>query len=176
VAEHPEQYTRRLGKGMIALAWVVGLAALTWLFNGWLTDQHNPNRDPQTAVSAAGVVEVVLLRNRQGHYLADGRINGEPVTFLLDTGATTLSIPEAIARRAGLQRGQPQVVQTANGSVTVYATRVERLELGGIVVRDVRANINPHYQGEQILLGMSFLKQVDFMQRGNTLTLWQELR
>ena len=158
---------------MIAAAWVILLGLLTLLFSDWLETQQNPNREVQGRVLEGGVREVVLQRNRSGHYVAIGRINGQPVRFLLDTGATTVSVPAGLAGTLSLRRGPPQLAQTANGVVTTYATRLENVELGELSVDNVRASINPGMHGNDVLLGMSFLKQLEFTQRGDTLTLRQ---
>lgn len=162
---------QRLGKGMITVTWLVVLGLLTWFFNQWLDSAHNPNQQAQSQLSTEGVREVMLVRNRSGHYVASGTINGVSVEFLLDTGATDVSIPETLARRLQLTRGSPMPAFTANGTITTYATRLDTIELGGIELRDIRASINPFMQGEDVLLGMSFLKHLEFTQRGNTLTL-----
>ena len=62
-------------------------------------------------------------------------------------------------------------VNTANGVATAYATRLSSLRMGAIELYDVSASIVPGMGGEQILLGMSVLKQVDFSQIGDELTL-----
>lgn len=170
---HPDQPTRRLGAGMIVAAWVLVLGLFVLFFGGWLDRQHNPNRHLEERAGADGAQEVVLLRNRAGHYVASGRIDGHPVRFLLDTGATTVSIPGAMARRLGLRPGPAQIASTAAGEVTTYRTRLHEVELGGIQLRDVAANINPRMEGEEALLGMSFLKHLELTQRGNQLTLRQ---
>ena len=167
------QSHRRLGVGMLIFAWLILLGLLTLYFGGLLDRQHNPNQDVAGRVLADGVREVVLHENRRGHYVATGRINRQPVSFLLDTGATTVSVPAGLARRLGLPSGAPTPVQTANGVVTAYATRLERVELGEIALTDVRAHINPGMGGEDVLLGMSFLRQLDLTQRDGTLTLRQ---
>ena len=164
---------KRLGMGMIALAWAILLGLLAVFFSDRLEEQRNPNQEVQSAVVADGIREVVLRRNRSGHYVATGRINGESVEFLLDTGATTISVPARLARRLGLSRGRPVLASTANGTITTYATRLRTVELGDILINDVEATINPHMGGNGILLGMSFLKSLEFTQRGNTLTLRQ---
>ena len=73
---------------MAVLAWVALLVVLTLFFQDKLLDRVNPNRDVQSSRGEDGRIEVVLERNRMGHYVADGSINGVSVTFLLDTGAT----------------------------------------------------------------------------------------
>ena len=169
-AKPPSSDTQRFGRIMIVAAWVVALAMLTLLFAHWQERENNPNRE-LTVRERDGTVEVVLQRNRFGHYVASGGIDGKPVTFLLDTGATTLSIPATTAGRLGLERGAPMRVTTANGTVTVYATRVATLSLGPIELRDVRAHINPHMEGDEVLLGMSALQHLELIQRGDRLTL-----
>jgi len=159
-----------MGRIMTIAAWVLALALLTLLFSQWQEGQINPNRS-LTVRERDGAVEVVLQRNRYGHYVASGAIDGHPVTFLLDTGATTLSIPAATAQRLGLERGAPYRVSTANGSITVYATRVARVSLGPIELRDVAAHVNPAMEGEEVLLGMSALQRLELTQRGDELTL-----
>ena len=84
---------QRLGKWMITAAWLLLLMLLTWFFNSQLDRQRNPNRQVLTATSTTGLPEVQLKRNRFGHYVASGLINGQPAEFMLDTGATDVSIP-----------------------------------------------------------------------------------
>ena len=143
------------------------------LFKPMLDRHINPNTRIEGAVLSDGTREVVLLRNRAGHYVANGRINGRTVTFLLDTGATVVSVPGELARQLDLPLGPPGRATTASGVVTTYATRLDRVELGPIVGEDVPAHINPHMPGRDVLLGMSFLRNLEFTQRGNTLTLRQ---
>lgn len=162
-----------MGKGMIILAWLLLLGLLTLFFSNLLDKQHNPNSDLQSHIGATGTKEVQLLRNRAGHYVASGEINGSKVIFFLDTGATTISIPGEVAKRLNLQAGYAMSVQTANGTVQVYSTRLKQVRLGSIELFDVDANINPHMQGEEILLGMNVLKKLELIQKGNTLTIRQ---
>lgn len=162
---------RHLGKGMIYAAWILALGLLTWVFSGFLEYQRNPNRHAEASVDDQGNVEVTLQRNRAGHYLAGGQINGQPVVFLLDTGATDVAVPEALADRLGLERQYRSVSRTANGNITIWSTRLESVDLGGIRRRNVRASILPNMTGNEVLLGMSFLKHLELIQRGDRLTL-----
>lgn len=164
--------TPRLGKGMMTAAWLLVLALLAWSFHDWLQRQENPNRVVETA-RIGNALQVVLERNRAGHYRARGEIEGHPVDFLLDTGATTVSIPAEVARTLGLRSGSRVIANTANGPVTAYVVRLARVRVGMIELRDVEATINPSFEGNEVLLGMSFLKRLDFAQRGDTLTLTQ---
>ncbi len=164
---------KRMGAGMQALAWVVFLFLGVFFFSDVLERQFNPNPDPATRAGNNGVREVQLQRNRQGHYVTAGRINGQEVIFLLDTGATGVAIPDAIARELGLERGRAYRTQTANGIATSYATRLEEVSIGDIRLGEVDAGIATGLNMNAILLGMSFLKHVEFTQRGDTLILRQ---
>nr|VFK55748.1 MAG: aspartyl protease family protein [Candidatus Kentron sp. TUN]VFK65494.1 MAG: aspartyl protease family protein [Candidatus Kentron sp. TUN] len=170
---HRKRISDRLGTGMIAAAWIVLLGLLTVYFNGWLREQENPNQHPLGTRTETGAYEVVLAQNRQGHYMATGTINGHPVQFLLDTGATTVSVSTDLAESLQLPIGPASTAWTANGTITTYHTRLDEVRIGNILLHDVRATINPHMHIEAILLGMSFLKKIEFTQRGDTLTLRQ---
>ncbi|MGD8174648.1 retropepsin-like aspartic protease family protein [Marinimicrobium sp. ARAG 43.8] len=161
---------QQAGRGMLIAAWVVGLALLTWVFGLWEERKHNPNRSPESRYFN-GTQEVVLQRNTSGHYVASGSINGYDAVFLLDTGATDVVVSQDLAERAGLSAGIRKIAQTANGRIEVRATRLDRLQLGGIELRDVSASINPAMGGQQVLLGMSALGQVEFSQQDDRLTL-----
>jgi len=164
---------KRMGLTMQALAWLTFLALGVFFFSDLLDQQYNPNQDLQTNHTAAGAREVVLQRNKFGHYVTSGQINGQPVTFMLDTGATGVAIPDSVAQRLGIRRGQAFPTQTANGVATSYAARLDRVSVGKIQLENVRAGITPGLQTEQVLLGMSFLKHIEFTQRGDTLILRQ---
>ncbi len=159
---------------MMAIACVLGLVGMTVFFGEVEERRINPNQSPSSMVSA-GLVEVSLDRNRAGHYMVTGEINSREVDFLLDTGATDVVVPEVVARRLGLERGRPGRAMTANGPVTIYDTTIDRLTIGDIELRNVNASINPAMGDMAILLGMSALGQVEFTQRGDSLTLRQRL-
>jgi aspartyl protease family protein len=165
---------RRLGTGMMVLAWLVFLVLVGFYFQGILDERRNPNQQLVTRESGSAR-EVVLQRNRAGHYVASGQINGQPVVFMLDTGATGVAIPARLASQLGLPRGQRFATQTANGVAPAYATRLGSVRVGDIELRDVSASIAPGLATEEILLGMSFLKHIEFTQRGDKLILRQYL-
>lgn len=158
---------RQLGRGMALIASLVMLGLLTLFFNGNLDQRNNPNRQLQVAPGA----ELVLKRSSNGHYIFPGLINHKPVTFLLDTGATLVSIPGHLGERLGLKAGARQQAITANGVAETRATRMDELAFGPFKLRDVPATLNPGMQDDFILLGMSVLRQLEFTQRGNTLVL-----
>ncbi len=156
---------------MLFAAWVAGIAMLALFFQRFLDHETNPNRDVQLALDAKGRAQVVLQRNRAGHYVASGHINGELVNFLLDTGATDVSLPLSVAQRLGLTLGPSSMARTANGDIRIWTTRLDSVDLGGLTLRRVPASVLPNMAGEEVLLGMSYLKQFELLQRGNTLTL-----
>jgi len=162
-----------MGTAMQALAWIVLLALGVFYFSDFLDKQHNPNQSLQTRYTEEGIREVVLQRNKFGHYVTNGEINGKPVTFMLDTGATGVAIPAGLATHLGLRRGAAFPTQTANGMSTSYAATLDRVSVGAIELYDIPAGITPGLQTKEILLGMSFLKHIEFTQRGDTLILRQ---
>lgn len=169
----PEQAsTRKIGTAMTLAAWLVVLVLATWYLDGFLDREHNPNEKVITT-EENGTREITLQRNRQGHYVSSGKINDVAVRFMLDTGATDVSIPQKIAARLQLKPGPAHDVITANGRIRVFATILSRIQIGDIVLQDVRASINPYMDEEEILLGMSFLKHLEFTQRGDQLILRQ---
>ena len=159
---------RRLGRGMIVIAWLAALGVLWLFFDDVLDRRDNPNRTLSIQGSSA---ELVLTRNRAGHYVAPGTINGQPVVFLLDTGATQVSVPAHLGPALGLTPGAQRQVMTANGTVAVRATTIDELGLGPFRIRNVPGHLNPGFRDDQVLLGMSVLKHLEFTQRGNTLIL-----
>jgi aspartyl protease family protein len=160
----------KMGKGMLILAWIIGLGLLTLLFDDQLAKQFNPNSQPISSTNK-GVEEVRLKQNKAGHYVTGGAINGQPVVFLLDTGATHVSVPMHLAQQLNLEKGRGAWVQTANGRIQVAQTNIQRLTIGDIQLQDVRANLNPGFKENEILLGMSALKQLEFTQKGEWLIL-----
>ncbi|MEW6120456.1 MAG: TIGR02281 family clan AA aspartic protease [Pseudomonadota bacterium] len=158
---------RVLGRGMALVASLLLLGVL-WLYFGHAIEaRDNPNR----GLAVAPGSELVLKRGSHGHYVFPGEINGRPVTFLLDTGATLVSVPAHLGGELDLVPGAWQTSVTANGTVNTRATRIDTLAFGPFEVRNVPASLNPGMAGEQILLGMSVLKHLEFTQRGDTLIL-----
>ena len=156
---------------MMTVGVVLGMVFLTFFFGGVEENRRNPNSSPSSLIHTESI-EVPLKRNRQGHYLLVGQINGEDVEFLLDTGATDVVVPASTARRLGLTYGTRARAMTANGPVTIYQTRIDELHLGKIRLTNIDASINPN-MGGAILLGMTALGQIEFSQQADTLTLKQ---
>jgi aspartyl protease family protein len=148
------------------------LMAVLWFGMDALVDRRdNPNRD--VAAGVDGPQRVELEAGPGGHYRVPGRINGQRVSFMVDTGASHVAVPGGVADELGLQRGAEIRVVTANGRTTAYNTRLDSIAVGGIQLRDVRGSINPSMGGDDILLGMTFLREVEFRQVGGRLILEQ---
>jgi aspartyl protease family protein len=111
--------------------------------------------------------------NERGDLVADGEVNGLPVRFQVDTGATFITFPTREANRLGLEyhNGRKIVMETANGDVLGYRFRLDTVRVGDIVVENVDAVIIEGKSLSSALLGMSFLNRVDFRREGPTLTL-----
>lgn len=152
--------------------WIIVMIMVFFLFDNILQKDYNPNQ--QVLIQQSGKQRVVILkRNRYGHYVTQGKINNHPVTFMLDTGASDISIPDKLAKKLKLKYGREQRYQTANGIITGNLTLLKSVSIGNIKLHNVRASINPKMESEEILLGMSFLKYIEFSQRGDTLILRQ---
>lgn len=168
---------KQFGKVFTIATWLILLVGLFVFFQDVLDKQFNPNSQLQSVSGSGGEIRTVLTRNRYGHYVGTALINDQAVDFMLDTGATTIAIDAITANRLGLLRGQQIQVSTANGIATAYRSKVDTLQLGDIILHDIPASIVPGMaddeDGREILLGMSALKQVEFHQQGNQLTLIQ---
>ena len=160
-----------MGMVMVVGAWVLIMAIGALAFQDWFNRASNPNSDPLSSTDSAGRIHVELDINRQGHYVASGMINDERVRFLLDTGATTVAVPSAIAERAGLPLGTRISLNTANGVSHGFLTRIDTITLGDIELQNISGVIAPGLSGDEVLLGMSFLKHLDWRQAGSKLVL-----
>jgi len=164
---------RRMAGWMIVGSWLLVFGLLTLFFQNYLEKQRNPNQNIASVMGEGGVREVSLKRNRYGHYNLTGKINTYPVEFLLDTGATDIAIPSSLAKKMGLQRLYETEIHTANGFAKAYGTKLQSVSVGAIKLTDLRATITTGMPGEVVLLGMGFLKHIEFTQRGDTLILRQ---
>jgi aspartyl protease family protein len=100
-----------------------------------------------------------LTKRDDGHFWIDAKVNGAPVRFLVDSGATTTTISAATAEQAGLEAGmRGDVVETANGTIFMPRVTASLVEIGGIRRSDLSVNINS--AGETSVLGMNFLSSL----------------
>lgn len=160
---------RRIGLGMMLAFWLLLMALGVWWFERLIETRQYPNAN--LAVSGQASLPITLQRNASGHFVAPGHINGEPVRFLLDTGASLVAVPGNLAERLGLEPGASADFFTANGRARGYLTMLDQVGLGGVNAHDVRGSINPGMYGDTVLLGMSFLHRFDIQIRGTQMTL-----
>ncbi len=155
----------RLGRRML---WVAALGLLGGLY--LLFSVFENGSGTVSTTDSYGARMVVLEQDRNGHYEADGTINGQAVTFLVDTGATDVALPESAARALGLEFGPRVQVMTAAGPSKAWVTRLDEVTVGGISRKNVRASITSgEFNG--ILLGMSFLKHYNLQQQDGKLVI-----
>jgi len=166
-----DEQINNIGRYMMFGMWIGLLGMLTLFFYDWQEKEFNPNTNINTQLNPQGQQELQLVANRQGQYIVNGFINSTKVTFLVDTGANDVSIPEHIARKIGLPKGRQVLFETANGSAYGYKTRLATISVGNIQLKNISASINPNVKFDEILLGMSFLKHVEINHKNNTLTL-----
>ncbi|MEY2631379.1 MAG: hypothetical protein RIR00_33 [Pseudomonadota bacterium] len=123
--------------------------------------------------SSEGGGKVVLTADAQGHFFTTGTINGTSVRFLVDTGATMISLGASDARRIGLdlKNGTPGYSQTANGTASVLKLKLDTVRVGDITLNNVDALVHPTNDMPVTLLGMSFLNRMEMLRDGVTMTL-----
>lgn len=159
----------RLGRRML---WIAALGMLGGLYAFFSILENDAGT--VSSIDSNGAAMVVLEQDRNGHYEAEGQINGRPVTFLVDTGATDVALPESTARALGLDFGPRVKVMTAAGPATAWVTRLDEVTVGGIRRKNVRATITSgEFNG--ILLGMSFLKHFSLQQTDGRLVIRETL-
>jgi aspartyl protease family protein len=116
---------------------------------------------PDTA--DAGFRSLTLPRDARGHFLTDGRIEGQRIDFMVDTGASVIALNETSAARFGLRptpSDYKMIVKTANGTIKAAPTRLAMVDIGGLIVRDVDAMVLPDEALSENLLGLSFLSKL----------------
>ncbi len=111
--------------------------------------------------------EVNLSPASNGNYKANGKINGKNVSFIVDTGASYISMNKNLAKALKIKPGNEEVqVHTASGTESSYMVMLDTVSVGDIKMHNIPAVISKHDYPLEPLLGMSFLKRVD-MNQGN---------
>lgn len=160
--------TRRWGWLMLLLGWALAFFMVTGFYLMVEQRQYNPN---VFSVISAQDGELVLEKNIDGQYLVEGEINGEAVVFLVDTGATSIAVPQAVAERVGLPRLSAGSVQTAAGSSHAWRTQVNELKIGFLVFSNIKGIIVPEMEIDAVLLGMNALQHLEISQTQGRLKL-----
>lgn len=122
---------------------------------------------------AADRASVTLVSNAQGHFITTGTINGASVRLIVDTGASLIAMGPEDARRAGINylAGEKGYANTANGVAIVYRIKLNRVQVGDIVLHDIEGIVHEKLNMPMVLLGMSFLGRLDMRREGDMLTL-----
>ena len=118
---------------------------------------------PTDESSQSGTRSLSIPRDARGHFATDGRIEGQRIRFMVDTGASVIALNEKSAAEFGLRPTPGQytaTVTTANGTVKAARVRIEMLDVGGLIVRDVDAMVLPDEALSENLLGLSFLSKL----------------
>jgi aspartyl protease family protein len=115
---------------------------------------------------------VTLSADDRGHFIAEGSINGQPIRFLVDTGATLIALPASDAKRLGIDylKGARGTVHTAGGPAPAYRVRLDSVKLGDITLNGVEGMVIEQGLGIA-LLGMSFLNRVEMRREGQLMML-----
>jgi aspartyl protease family protein len=156
----------RWGPLGILLFWLVLMAGLYFVMDGFL-------KPPPVTVTASG--DLVIPRARDGHFYADGSVNGHPVRFLVDTGASMVVVSEALAQSAGLQGGQPTVFRTANGQLNGRVVGNVPVAIGPASVSGLRVGVGLlGDDSNRALLGQNFLSKFNIELSGERMVLRQK--
>lgn len=112
---------------------------------------------PQKEEKVVVIGSYIIKQGDAGHYFIDGTINGKPLTFLVDTGATAVALPREIAYVARMSCDEQVRMNTANGSASACLAVISTLKFGPFTLKNVPATIVPNL--DQPLLGMNVLQQ-----------------
>ena len=118
-------------------------------------------RQPRAAVQAADGT-LVIPRGSDGHFRVAGSVNGQPVVFMVDTGASLVVVTDALAQRAGLEGGQVTQFQTANGVRRGRVVKAQSVAVRSFAVSGLSVGVG--YTGENAedaLLGQNFLQHFE---------------
>lgn len=112
----------------------------------------------KAVVTASG--DVRIPRSRDGHFYIHGAVNGKPILFLVDTGASGVVVSDAFARRAGLEAGEPTTFNTANGKLAGRTVRGVPVAAGPLSVSALNVGVGLiGADADRGLLGQSFLRK-----------------
>ncbi len=155
---------------MISLAGKHYIAALIWVALLGIAYVVIDGQIKPKVATAVNETVIDIPRSRDGHYYIAGTINAQAVTFLVDTGASTVAINADVARRIGLSGGRPVNIGTAGGVSMGREVTGQTVTLGGITIRDIRIVVLPGMPGEA-LLGQNVLRHLDVVQSSDRMTL-----
>lgn len=155
-----KQYSQA-GRSMFIIAWLFVFLLMFLFFRYYDGSDHGSYQVNR------GTVEI--SSGKDGHYYIKGTINEHPVEFLVDTGASTVAVPQKLAEQLHLQGRYEISVSTASGEVTGSLTRINQLSFGEFNLTDVKAVIVPGSEDDTILLGMNVLAKFNLSQENKRL-------
>lgn len=157
---HLERSTFLLAAGGLA---AMAAGALWWLAPSGLIGSAVPTNDPAVRQSDKRAVSVLIRKDGNGKFAANGQINGTPAELLVDTGASAVMIRHSDAEKAGIATAALSFttpVQTANGTVYAASVRLRTITIGALRVDDIEALVAQPGNLNENLLGMSFLRRL----------------
>jgi aspartyl protease family protein len=167
-----EQYTQSFTRGKgdhtghnsfltTALIWL-GWGVLSFALFTWISA-------PKVSI-VGNQVEIVISNAQDGHHYIDGVLNGKQIRFLIDTGASYVSIGGDLAAQLGLLSGKPTKFETANGSVIGQLFESQSVRVGGLAIPPLTIGVMPNSPNTAVL-GQNFLRHVELLQVDNKLIL-----
>lgn len=161
--KHP---TQKIGFVMLVIGWIL-IIAIVWIL---YSEVIFAPRQSEVKIKN-GVTEIKLYPQLDGHYRILGHINQNKVKFLIDTGATQVAIPLYLAEKLKLPKLGSTMVSTAGGRSKAYTTNIDKLEIGNVVISNIKALIIEDMDGDTSLLGMNVLRKFEIKQNKDFLIL-----
>lgn len=140
--------------------------------SGALLYQEKPCAEDNKSLSSWGSASgapFVMKQAENGHYFVDGTVNNHKLNFVIDTGASLISLPQKFANTAGLQCQRASMSRTANGISHTCTTTIQTLQFGNFTLKNVEAMIAPNL--DQPLMGMNVLRQFKVEQNSGEMRL-----
>ncbi|MEO8038097.1 MAG: retropepsin-like aspartic protease [Betaproteobacteria bacterium] len=154
------------GHAIAGVVWV-GLLAGGWMAFAYWGQHEAPVRGCE---DRGGTREIVVDTARDGHFYLEGAVNGVPVRFLIDTGASYVTVDPGAALRAGLPTGLPAYFSTANGRVEGRLVRGQTIRAACLEMSGVTVAVSPGLD-DVALLGQNFLRRFEVLQTARELRL-----
>lgn len=152
-------------------AWVI-LAFWLMVIGGLYLVMNQLLKPAQAVYSTDGLGELQLPRHRDGHFYIQGSINGSPVNFMVDTGASIVSVSDQVAQAAGLSGGERSTFYTANGTREGRIVLADTLSLAGFELKGIRVGTGlDSGRDNTALLGQNVLSHFDVSISGSTMTM-----
>ena len=147
---------------------VLAVASFLGLMTYLLTSEKQKEMSSATLVQGR---KTIITQDMNGNFVTNGTIDGVGSSMLIDTGASTLVITESLAQKIGLLKRGRVAVNTANGTSEGYLTVVKEIKIGNLLGKNINAVVVPNMDIPHVLIGMSFLKTINFEKNGRQLIL-----